>query len=61
VSDGLWSIVTLIGLFGWVFSALVFLFKVFPERGQFNARPARLWGTLLLIFYAVWVVGMLQA
>jgi hypothetical protein len=61
VSDGIWSIITLIGLFGWISSALLFLFKAFPERGLFIARPARLWGALLLAFYAVWIVGMLNA
>jgi hypothetical protein len=61
VSDGIWSIITLIGLFGWVSSAIVFLFKAFPGRGLFEVRAARLWGAALLVSYAVWVIGLLNA
>ncbi len=53
--------ITLIGLIGWIASAIVFLFKVFPGRGRFEARPARIWGAALLVSYGVWVVGLLNA
>jgi hypothetical protein len=61
VSDGMWSIVTIIGLAGWVTSAIVFLFRAFPGRSLFEAREARIWGAAVLVFYAVWIVGMLNA
>ena len=61
MSDGLWSIITLLGLFGWVSSAVVFLFRSFPGRNLFDARQARVWGTVVLVSYGVWVVGMLNA
>ena len=51
----------LISFIGWISSAIIFLFKAFPERGQFKVRPARLWGAVLLASYVVWVVGLLNA
>ena len=57
----MWSIITIIGLSGWVASAIVFLFKAFPGRGMFDAREARVWGAAVLVSYGVWIVGMLNA
>ena len=61
MSNGIWSIITLVGLFGWISSMLVFLFKAFPGRNLFEARPARTWGLVVLISYGIWIVGMLNA
>jgi len=61
MSDGLWSIVTIIGLSGWVSSAIMFLFRAFPGRGRFEVREACVWGAAVLVSYGVWVVGMLLA
>jgi hypothetical protein len=61
MSDDLWSIITLIGLAGWISSAIVFLFRSFPGRGLFDARAARVWGGAFLASYGVWIVGMLNA
>jgi hypothetical protein len=61
VSDGIWSIVTLVGLAGWIASAIVFLFRAFPGRGRFEAREAMVWGAAVLVSYVVWIAGMLNA
>jgi hypothetical protein len=61
VSGGMWSIITLIGLSGWISTAIVFLFRVFPGRGQFELREARVWGAAVLVSYGVWLAGMLNA
>jgi hypothetical protein len=61
MSNGLWSIITLAGLFGWVSFMLVFLFKAFPGRDLFDARLARRWGIAVLVSYFIWIVGMLNA
>jgi hypothetical protein len=61
MSDELWSIITLIGLSGWVFSAIVFLFRVFPGRGLFVVREARVWGAAVLVSYGIWIAGMINA
>jgi hypothetical protein len=57
----MWSIITLLGLSGWVSSAIVFLFRAFPGRGLFEAREARVWGTAVLVSYGIWIAGMLNA
>jgi len=54
-------VVTVIGVAGWLLSALIFIFKAFPGRGQFLVRPALTWGTVLIVSYIVWIVGMLRA
>jgi hypothetical protein len=61
MSDGVWSIVTLIGLAGWVISTIIFIFRSFPARGVFVAQQARIWGSVLLVSYAVWIAGMINA
>ena len=61
MSDGIWSIITILGLLGWVSSAIMFLFRAFPGRGLFEAREARVWGAVVLVAYGVWIVGMLNA
>jgi len=61
VSNGIWSIVTIIGLAGWISSAIVFLFRAFPGRNRFEVREARVWGVAVLVSYAVWIAGMLNA
>jgi len=40
---------------------MVFLFRVFPGRGRFVAREARVWGAAVLASYSIWIVGMLNA
>ena len=59
--NDVWAVVMEIGLAGWLLSALIFIFKAFPGRGQFLARPALTWGTVLVVSYVVWIVGMLHA
>ena len=57
----MWAIVTIIGFGGWLSATLLFLFRSFPERGRFEKRPAMVWGAVLVVFYAVWIAGMLNA
>lgn len=61
MSNDIWSIITLVGLLGWISSMLVFLFKAFPGRDQFEAKPARVWGLAVLFSYGIWIAGMLNA
>lgn len=61
MSHDVWSIVTLLGLTGWVGAMILLLLTAFPGRGRFEAGPARLWGGVLVLSYAVWVAGMLNA
>lgn len=57
----LWSVVTIVGLIGWLFSAMLLIFRAFPGQGRFEKRPALLWGGILVASYAVWIAGLLNA
>lgn len=56
-----WSVILLIGLYGWIGSTLVFIFRAFPGQGLFEARPARIWGACVLVSFSVWILGLLNA
>lgn len=61
MSDIIWSIILIVGLFGWVASTLVFIFKAFPELGRFEVQQARKWGLVVAVSFIVWIVGLLNA
>jgi hypothetical protein len=61
MADDFWSFILLAGMFGWIASTLVFIFKAFPSRGQFEARPALKWGCIVLVSFSVWIAGLLNA
>jgi len=61
VAHDIWSIVVVTALTGWIASTLGFIFRAFPARGQFEARPALIWGVLMVASFAVWIVGLLNA
>ena len=56
-----WGIICVIGVWGWILSVVGFIVKVFPAGERFNSRSAMIWGGSFIIFYALWVVGMLNA
>ena len=55
------AIITIIGLAGWIWATITFLFRAFPARGVFDAAASRRWGVVAVIFFAVWVAGLLSA
>lgn len=59
--DYIWSIICEIGFIGWIACTIGFILFVFAGEKGFLAKRAFVWGALVIIFYAVWVVGMLQA
>jgi hypothetical protein len=61
VSDSFWSVVIILSLAGWVTSTLFFIFRVFPSKDHFEARQALVWGGCTIVFYALWVVGLVNA
>lgn len=61
MSNEIWSIVLLLGLFGWIGSTLVFIFTAFPSRDEFLIRPALKWGMCVFVSFSVWIVGLLNA
>lgn len=56
-----WSIVVEIGFFGWIASAFAFIFKAIDEENHLNKRNAAIWGGLIVLFYAIWVTGLVNA
>lgn len=60
IIDG-WMIVSLAGFYGWTLSTVAFILKCFPEKGVFVRPKAIRWGSSLLLFFILWIVGMLHA
>jgi len=56
-----WAAATEIGFFGWVISALVFIFTFVRKGGGLAMGKALFWGGCILIFYVLWVIGMVRA
>jgi hypothetical protein len=49
------------GFWGWIFGFVGFLSFSFTSRGTLNNHTALSWGLVFLVFYTVWVAGMLLA
>jgi hypothetical protein len=56
-----WGIICSVGVWGWILSVVGFIVRVFPPGGRFNRMAAMIWGGCFLFFYALWVVGMMNA
>jgi hypothetical protein len=56
-----WSILCLLGLWGFVVAMIGFILKSFPARGVFLARSGLRWGAAAVICFALWIVGMANA
>lgn len=61
MSNNLWSIVLITALYIWIFSVIIFIFKVFTGRGQFDVKAARIWGGAVLFSFGIWIAGLLNA
>jgi hypothetical protein len=61
MSNDFWSIILLLGLFGWIASTLLFIFKAFPSREEFLGRHAVTWGGCVFVSFVIWIVGLLNA
>jgi len=59
--DYFWSIGCELGFLGWIGCTVGFICFVFVGQRGFHARRAVVWGALIVLFYAVWIVGMLRA
>lgn len=61
--DIFWTLILEVGFFGWIGSVIGFLMLGLTE-GQtptLRSRPAILWGVMVLIFYTLWIIGMMRA
>ena len=53
-----WSILVEIGFLGWVGATVGLIWSVVDEQGHFARRQGLLWGSLLAIFFALWLISM---
>ena len=53
-----WSILVELGFLGWVGATIGLIWYVVDEQGNFVRRQGLLWGSLLTIFFALWLIGM---
>jgi hypothetical protein len=58
-----WSIIVEIGFLGWIGSMLGFIMFAYQGNGKAALRTSRGlgWGGLALIFFALWIIGMVKA
>lgn len=60
--DPFWSGMVVLGLLGWVSGALLFIWNAFREGGtQIILKKGVIWGSVTVVFYALWVIGMTKA
>jgi hypothetical protein len=52
------GILTEVGFFGWVACAALFLIKAITPTAGLKPKPAIIYSTAFLLFYAIWVLGM---
>ena len=60
INDGL-AVICIIGVWGWILSGVGFILRVFPVRHAFEKRAAAIWGGCFLVFYTLWVAGMIRS
>lgn len=56
-----WAFVCEAGFFGWVGCTLAFIFRAFGADDSFHGRRGAFWGCLVVVFYGLWVLGMMKA
>ena len=53
-----WSHVCGWGFLGWIVCAFILIWQGFTKDGELITKKALLWGSLIVVFYALWVIGM---
>jgi hypothetical protein len=57
----IWALICEISFWAWSGSVIVLILNSFPSRNEVTRRSVFVWGISFLIFYAFWIVGMLNA
>jgi hypothetical protein len=52
------SIMVQIGFLGWIGCTIGLIFKGFNEDNDLLPKKALFWGSLIVVFYAVWIIGL---
>ena len=53
-----WSILVEIGFLGWVGATVGLIWYVVDQAGNFARRQGLLWGSLIAVFFTLWLIGM---
>ena len=53
-----WSILVEVGFLGWVGATVGLIWYVTDEAGSFARRQGLLWGSLMAVFFTLWLIGM---
>jgi tetratricopeptide (TPR) repeat protein len=61
--DVFWTLILEVGLLGWIGSAIGFLMYGLAkgQTPKLRSRSAIFWGVMIIIFYTLWIVGMVKA
>lgn len=60
--DVFWTVILEIGFWGWVGSLFGIIFRKWgPKDGQANPIGPLAWVGLCIVFFAVWIIGMMKA
>jgi hypothetical protein len=57
----LWSLLVVIGFWGWVLCTVGLILRSFPRQQQIIAARAARWGAGVVLFFFIWISGMLNA
>ncbi|MFQ5580816.1 MAG: hypothetical protein ACE5FZ_09400 [Nitrospiria bacterium] len=56
-----WSIILEVGFWGWITGTLLFIFRAFDSEHQLNMRRGFYFGGIVIFFYSLWIIGMMNA
>ncbi len=56
-----WSIILEVGFWGWITGTLFFIFRAFNTEHKLNMRRGLFWGGIVIFFYSLWIIGMMNA
>ncbi len=55
-----WAVLAVTGFFGWIACAVLFIMKAFTKTGKIQGRPAVSWIAGFIVFYGLWILGLLN-
>jgi hypothetical protein len=55
-----WALICEISFWGWAGSVIGLILNSFPDRNKIKVKSVFVWGISFLVFYAFWIVGMLN-
>lgn len=56
-----WALLSLIGFWLWLSTAIGFFLYGFPSKDFFKKKAAILWGSGVITSYGLWIIGMIKA